>query len=184
MKTTVATFHKVDPKIVADCIKKLPIPGGFFNKTLNPSAYASYEDAIDPEFKLPQRSTYNAAGYDFYYPLRLPVDLYPGDVMVVPTGVCCEFHDPNYFMSLHLRSSIGIKRNVMLANTTGIIDADYFEGENNGHIMVALYNYSDLVFTLNPGDRFAQGILMPYAIATNGNDNATQRTGGIGSTGN
>ena len=55
---------------------------------------------------------------------------------------------------------------------------------NNGHIMVALYNYSNYIFTLHPGDRIAQGILMPYAIATNGNDNATQRTGGIGSTGN
>ena len=78
---------------------------------------------------------------------------------------------------------MGIKHGIMLANSTGIIDADYYNNpDNEGHIMVALLNMTDKVFHVNKGDRIAQGVFTAYLKADD--DNASgKREGGIGSTG-
>lgn len=178
---TVARFKKVTPSILRDNIRNL-YPGGLFDKVIG-AKYEKYEDVIDPEFSLPQASTNHAAGYDFYFPLKEEITIYPHDTKIIPTGVRCEFLDPSYFLAIFVRSSMGIKHGIQLANQTGIIDADYYESENEGHIMAALYNNSDYEFTLKPGDRFIQGIFIPYGLSENGNDKRVQRTGGIGSTG-
>ena len=110
------------------------------------------------------------------------VDLLPGKVTVIPTGVKAYMGAGEY-LSIHIRSSMGIKHGIMLANSTGIIDADYYNNpDNEGHIMVALLNMTDKVFHVNKGDRIAQGIFTAYLKADD--DNASsKREGGIGSTG-
>lgn len=89
------------------------------------------------KIKLPKRATTKSAGYDFYTPFGfvLPTN----ESIVIPTGIRCNCK-PNYFLSLVPRSGIGFKNRVMLANTVGIIDADYYDATNEGHIMIKLVN--------------------------------------------
>jgi len=83
----------------------------------------------------------------------------------------------------HIRSSMAIKRHLALVNSTGIIDSDYYNNEDNeGHIMIALLNYGKETVSLEKGERVAQGIFSKYLI-TNDDDATGIRTGGIGSTG-
>ena len=87
------------------------------------------------------------------------------------------------YLAIHVRSSIAIKRGLMLTNSTGIIDSDYYNNEDNeGHIMIAVYNITDAPVTLEKGERVAQGIFSKYLL-TNDDDARGIRTGGIGSTG-
>ena len=80
------------------------------------------------------------------------------------------------------RSGLGMKHQVRLCNTVGIIDGDYAWAENEGHIMVALRNPLERDLVLEKGDRFCQGILLPFGLAEEADDFA-QRKGGFGSTG-
>ena len=87
------------------------------------------------------------------------------------------------YLAIHVRSSMAIKRGLMLTNSTGIIDSDYYNNEDNeGHIMIAVYNITDAPVTLEKGERVAQGIFSKYLLA-NDDDARGIRTGGIGSTG-
>jgi dUTP pyrophosphatase len=81
---------------------------------------------------------------------------------------------------VHIRSSVGFKHNVRLSNATGVIDADYYHADNEGHIWIGLYNDGDSDFVINCGDRIAQGIFMKYL--TIGDEVEEKRIGGIGST--
>jgi dUTP pyrophosphatase len=87
---------------------------------------------------------------------------------------------PTNFFSIAPRSGIGTKTGYHLTNTIGIIDADYYNAENEGHIYVSLERgFKDL--TLKPHDRFCQGVIMKYETTID--DDVTQkRTGGLGST--
>lgn len=127
---------------------------------------------------LPERATEGSAGYDFTS-LR-EVKIPAGQTVLVPTGIrCCLV--PGYNLDLHVRSSIGIKRNVRLANITGIIDEDYFYGKNEGHIWAALHNDGVDDAYIMAGERFVQGVFREYFITHD--DAATdKRIGGIGST--
>ena len=129
---------------------------------------------------IPERSTAQSAGYDIE--CAEDVTINPGQVAIVATGLKA-FMGYDEYLSLHVRSSIGIKKHIILANCTGIIDSDYYNNEENeGHIMVALHNLGTEPVELKKGDRVAQGIFSKYLIATE--DNASgERTGGIGSTG-
>ena len=101
--------------------------------------------------------------------------------MVIPTGIRCEMNE-NLALLIYPRSGLGFKNYMRLANSTGIIDSDYFYSDNEGHIIIALYNYGDEPVTLEPFERVAQGVFQKYGIVDN--DDADQtRTGGIGSTG-
>lgn len=87
---------------------------------------------------------------------------------IIPTNVKAFMPDDEVLM-LYIRSSIGIKQHVTLANGTGIIDADYFSNpDNDGNIGICLQNNSDEIVSFKKGERIMQGILlnMPYAIAT------------------
>lgn len=135
---------------------------------------SGYHDAI-----MPERKTEFAAGYDLcaYHTGYIN----PGEVVLIETGVKCKIN-PDEYLQLHLRSSVGINNAIMLANGTGIIDADYYNNETNeGHIMIPLRNIGDKVFQYKAGERLAQLVFMPYRIASY--DTATRkRTGGFGST--
>lgn len=131
------------------------------------------------EVQLPVRSTQDSAGYDFY----LPVDtvIKPHETVVVFSDVK-SYMQPNEVLMLFVRSSIGIKKNIVLANGTGIIDADYYSNpSNDGNIGLALFNQSNETVELKAGERVAQGIFVPFLVADNGNTNNV-RQGGTGST--
>lgn len=160
-----------------------------FQTDLEALGFASYSLLTYANINLPERATSCSAGYDICSPVCFT--LKPGQTIVVPTGIRCKM-DENYFLALVPRSSVGIKRNVSLMNTIGIVDADYYYAENEGHIMLALKNNNKpsifpwinkkRSWTVCPGERICQGIFLRYGITDN--DKADRkRTGGIGSTG-
>ncbi len=130
--------------------------------------------------RLPERKTEKSAGYDME--AGAAVDLFPGKVTIVPTGLKSYMPDDEY-LAIFVRSGLSIKRGIMLVNGTGIIDADYYgNADNEGHIMVALYNTGEDVVKIEKGDRIAQGIFLKYG-KVDGDSAQGTRSGGMGSTG-
>jgi dUTP pyrophosphatase len=132
-----------------------------------------------PEVPLPRRATAGSAGYDFVSPVT--VTLAPGGDALIPTGIRAEM-EPGWVLMLFPRSSLGFRHGVRLSNTTGIIDSDYAFAKNEGHIMVKLRNPSENPVTIGRGERFCQGIFLPYGTAEEDGEFAL-RQGGFGSTG-
>ncbi|MCH5287247.1 MAG: dUTP diphosphatase [Christensenellaceae bacterium] len=128
---------------------------------------------------LPARATAGSAGYDFVCPAE--VTLAPGESIVIPTGVRA-FMEPGWVLLIFPRSGLGFKHHMRLANTTGVIDSDYVSAANEGHIMVKIVNGSDHGFTLRRGERFCQGVFVPYGLAEEAGMPG-ERSGGLGSTG-
>lgn len=127
---------------------------------------------------LPTRGSEHSAGYDFY----APEDVYvrAGMIKTFQTGIKA-YMPKNEFLQMHIRSSVGIRKKLMLANTTGIIDSDYYNNpDNGGHILIALYNYGKEGVWVRKGERVAQGIFLEYQ--TTGDIVEDKRTGGVGST--
>lgn len=132
------------------------------------------------DIKLPARGTKGSAGYDFYSPFDFTLS--PGQTLVIPTGVRCKMED-GWFLGLFPRSGIGFKTGVSMVNTIPIIDGDYYNSDNEGHIMVKLENNSSLnkPLVVKAGQAFCQGILLPYGVVVDDNADA-ERNGGFGST--
>ncbi len=128
---------------------------------------------------LPRRATAGSAGYDFV--CTADVTLHPSDAVTIPTGIRCEMQ-PGWVLMLFPRSGLGFKHQVRLANTVGVIDADYFHAANEGHIMVRIVNGSDHAVTIQKGERFCQGVFLPHGLAEE-DDVLEDRAGGFGSTG-
>lgn len=128
---------------------------------------------------LPKRSTSGSAGYDFYSPIGF--ELNPGESIKIPTGIRC-FMDKDWVLMLYVRSSIGFKYHVVLANGTGIIDSDFYNGSGEGHIFIKLVNEGEKTLKVEPGDRIAQGVFLQYGITFDDEADGV-REGGIGSTG-
>ena len=128
--------------------------------------------------KLPQRATPGSAGYDFF----VPVDyvLRPGVDHMIPTGVKVVL-DPGYFLMCVPRSSYGVKYNLRLLNTVGVVDEDFVNGDTEGHIFFPLT--ADRQIDMCAGDRFMQGIIMKYGVVENDTPIKNERIGGCGSTG-
>lgn len=111
----------------------------------------------------------------------------PCDTIIIPnssinvwTDVCVKLAD-NQGLIINVRSSFG-KHKVMLANTQGWVDADYYDNEaNGGNIGVMLYNFGKTPFVIKQGDRIAQAMIVRYD--TFGDVVDTERNGGFGSTG-
>ena len=130
------------------------------------------------EIPLPRRATAGSAGYDFVSPLEVTVP--PGGTALIPTGIRAEMEE-GWVLLLFPRSSLGFRHSLRLANTAGVIDSDYAFAKNEGHIMVKLRNPLPDPVTIGRGDRFCQGIFLPYGTAEE-EDVLTKRSGGIGST--
>ena len=129
--------------------------------------------------KLPQRSTSGSAGYDFYMPYDIGV--IAGKWTTIPTGIRFVTDQPNLVLLLVPRSGLGFRSNFRLANTIGVIDSDYAQSDNEGHIK-AKVTVSDNCM-LNVGQAFMQGIIVQYA-KTDDDNVQTKRNGGFGSTDN
>jgi len=131
---------------------------------------------IDANIKLPTRGDDRSAGYDFYAPDEVTIE--PGCKVTVWTDVC-SYMLPDEVLMLYVRSSIGIKKGLVLANGTGIIDSSYYP--NN--IGICLFNTSNIPVKILKGDRIAQGIFMKYLTADNDEVLNKTRKGGFGSSG-
>lgn len=140
----------------------------------------NFSAPMPESIRLPQRATAGSAGYDFYAPAGF--ELKPGETVLMPTGVRARM-DEGWVLMLFPRSGLGFKYRLQLNNTVGVIDSDYFDAKNEGHIMLKLTNDSneEKTLTVAAGDAVAQGVFLPYGITVD--DGATgQREGGFGST--
>lgn len=137
----------------------------------------------DKNINLPVRKTKNAAGYDFEAAEDITIEPFkPGsNPFFVKTGIKAYMNDDEYLMLCN-RSSNPKKKGLVLANSVGIIDADYYGNpDNDGAIMFAFYNYKSEPVVVKKGEAIGQGIFMRYLICDD--DNATgNRKGGFGST--
>ena len=129
---------------------------------------------------LPSRKTKFSAGYDIAAAEN--IILLPQQVTLIPTGIKAYMQADEY-LGIHIRSSIAVKQKLTLINNVGVIDADYYNNvENEGHIMIPVYNYNQTAVSIEKDTRIAQGIFYRYLLASD--DKAENiRIGGIGSTG-
>ena len=130
---------------------------------------------------LPERGTKYSAGYDFYTANDSPIEIGAGETVTIPTGIKAYMNNDEVLL-IHVRSSVGIKRGLVLANITPVIDSDYVDNEfNEGNIILAIRNTTDEAVVIQPKERIAQGIFMKYLI-TDDDKASGERKGGIGST--
>jgi len=136
--------------------------------------------AIYEAIALPRRATRGSAGYDFFAPTAFT--LAPGEGIKLPTGVRAWMQE-GWVLTCYPRSGLGFKFRLQLDNTVGVIDSDYFESDNEGHIFVRLTNDSrrGKTVSLAAGEAFAQGVFLPFGITRDDAADA-QRNGGFGST--
>ena len=165
----IARFEKVSFGEFAEGWKKV------FPKIADDDIRAVY-DAI----KLPRRATAASAGYDFFLPMDLTLE--EGRGALIPTGIRVKM-DPGWVLCCFPRSGLGFKYRLQLDNTVGIIDADYYGSDNEGHIISKVSSETKSVkkLRLSAGDAFMQGIFLPYGL-TEDDDTADIRNGGFGST--
>ena len=112
------------------------------------------------QWELPAYATEHSAGLDLRAALEAPLTMQPGDAALVPSGLSIHIADPALCAVILPRSGLGHKHGIVLGNGTGLIDADY-----QGPLMVSLWNRSPTAFTVAPGDRIAQLVLMPVVRA-------------------
>lgn len=135
---------------------------------------------IHENIKLPKRATKHSAGYDFYSPMDIV--LRPNSTIKIPTGIRCKM-DEGWVLKCYPRSGLGFKYRLRIDNTVGIIDGDYYQSINEGHIFVKITNETNeaKILKLKSGDGFMQGIFCEYGI-TYDDDAKDTRNGGFGST--
>ncbi len=140
------------------------------------------EDACEVYSKLkkPHRATAMSAGYDFYSPFDFHLE--PGKTIKIPTGIRAKMPE-DYVLMIYPRSGLGFKYRLQLNNTVGVIDSDYYNALNEGHIMIKITNDSNegKALDIKAGEGFAQGIFMQYGIVED-DDAKDIRLGGFGST--
>lgn len=137
--------------------------------------------AVYDGIKLPQRATAGSAGYDFFAPVDLSLE--KGRSLLIPTGIRARIND-GWVLNIFPRSGLGFKHRVQLDNTVGIIDADYYNSSNEGHIMIKLScdaHDEGHSLSLRAGEGFAQGIFLQFGITVDDSSNGV-RDGGFGST--
>ena len=137
---------------------------------------------IGREIPLPQFATPGSAAMDLRACLDGPVTLQAGARAVIPTGLAMALPSADYVALVFARSGLGIKKGVCLSNGVGVIDSDY-----RGEIAVGLVNLSGEDYTVQPGDRIAQLMVVPVVQPTvtlvEELDETDRGSGGLGSTG-
>lgn len=133
---------------------------------------------IYEEIKLPTRGTAGSAGYDFFAPFDF--SLLPADSIVISTGIRFVTDLSSVFLMIVPRSGLGFKYGARILNTAAIIDGDYAQSDNEGHILIKMACEKPL--ELKQGKGFCQGIILPY-YKTDDDVVISARNGGFGSTG-
>jgi dUTP pyrophosphatase len=139
----------------------------------------------DLEFNLPRRKTKHSAGYDFECIETVTIPPYKlGDKpFLIPTGVKCLMVEDEFLMLVNRSSNPG-KKNLVIPNSMGIIDADFYNNpDNEGEMMFAYYNLGTEPITIEKGYCMGQGIFQKY-LTTIDDNTETERVGGFGSTNN
>jgi dUTP pyrophosphatase len=165
----IAAFEKVSFQQYQEGMEK------FFPTYEEEALHRFYE-----ELKLPKRATSGSAGYDFFSPIEF--QLLPGESICIPTGIRVRMKE-DWVLQLFPRSGLGFKYRLQLNNTVGIIDSDYYDSDNEGHIMSRLTNDSKerKILEVQQGTGFMQGIFLPYGITIDDHVSSV-RNGGFGST--
>ena len=133
---------------------------------------------LNVDIKLPTRATEHSAGYDFYSPVTVTIQ--PNEMVMIWTDVKAHMYYDNALFIIP-RSSMG-KQPVMIANTVGLIDSDYFGNEStDGNIGFRLLNLGNTPYEIKEGDRIGQGVFVKYGTVKNDNTKGA-RSGGFGST--
>ncbi|WP_337626001.1 hypothetical protein [Phocaeicola sp.] len=153
-----------------------------FEAAMRETYFLKYDvHGLYDDIRLPARATAGSAGYDFFAPFDFT--LQPGESIQIPTGIRVRM-EPGWFLLGIPKSGLGTKYRLQLDNTAFAIDGDYYHSDNEGHIFVKLTNSTldNRVLSLRAGDKFVQGIFLPYGITYSDNAVGT-RNGGFGSTG-
>jgi dUTP pyrophosphatase len=134
---------------------------------------------LDTSVALPAYQTPGAAGFDLAASVDMTIP--PGAVRLVPTGLVIET-PPGHFLGVFARSSTPLKRGLMVANGVGIVDSDYCGPEDE--IKIEVFNFTRAPVVLKPGDRLAQGVILPFVRAEWQETDTTARPtrGGFGAT--
>lgn len=131
---------------------------------------------------IPRRATPGSAGMDLHACVDTPVTIEPQKLVMVPTGLSMALPHSGYGAFLFARSGLGVKHGICLSNGVGVVDSDY-----RGEICVGLCNVSDTPYTIKPGERIAQLVVLPVAMLASEQaetlDETQRGTGGFGSTG-
>lgn len=140
------------------------------------------DQRLGKEFPMPEYATNGSAGLDLRACLDESLCLEPGQTELIQTGMAIHLSDPNYAAMILPRSGLGHKHGIVLGNLVGLIDSDY-----QGPLMVSVWNRSNDHFTLNPGDRLAQLIIVPVVQAkfelVSEFDSSERGAGGFGHSG-
>ncbi|MNB67137.1 Deoxyuridine 5'-triphosphate nucleotidohydrolase [compost metagenome] len=152
--------------------------------------HREYSPEVEKELgvvlQLPKRATQKSAAYDIFasLPANNVIYINPGEKQFIPTNIKAYMMDWEVLL-MWPRSSQGIKLDLMLANTTGVIDSDYCDNpDNDGHIGIFLRNVGDRVAEIRAGDRIAQCMFTTYLRTDNDEAEALpERVGGVGHTG-
>lgn len=119
---------------------------------------------LDPrlgsEWPMPNYATTGSAGLDLRACVETPLVIEPGQTVLIKTGMAIYIEDTNYAGLILPRSGLGHKHGIVLGNLVGLIDSDY-----QGELMVSVWNRSQTAFTLEPGERLAQYVLVPVMQA-------------------
>ena len=139
-------------------------------------------NSINSDIPMPTYATEGSAALDLRACIDNKIELLPKNTILVPTGLAFYIQDKDYAGIILPRSGLGHKHGIILGNSVGLIDSDY-----QGELMVSLFNNSNNVFIINPGDRIAQFMLIPVISIEYGfvdDFNATSRSsGGFGHSG-
>ncbi|MGN1113033.1 MAG: dUTP diphosphatase [Acutalibacteraceae bacterium] len=131
---------------------------------------------------IPQRATEGSAGADLCACIDTPITINPGDLAKIPTGIAIALPNANLGAFLFARSGLGVKHGICLSNGVGVVDSDY-----RGEISVGLCNVGNKPYTIEPGERIAQMVIMPVALPqlceAQELDETQRGEGGFGSTG-
>lgn len=140
------------------------------------------DQRVGRDFPLPGYATGGAAGLDLRACLDAPLTLHGGETALIPTGIAIHIADPGLAAMLLPRSGLGHKHGIVLGNLTGLIDSDY-----QGPLLISCWNRGDAAFTIEPGERIAQMIVVPVVKArfevVDEFDASERGAGGFGSSG-
>ncbi|MBR6701768.1 MAG: dUTP diphosphatase [Clostridia bacterium] len=132
--------------------------------------------------QIPFRATAGSAGMDLYACIDEPVTLALGEKAVIPTGIAIALPSPELGAFIFARSGLAIKHGIGLLNAVGVIDSDY-----RGEVCVGVINQLSEPYTINPGERIAQLVILPVSliepIEVDELDETERGAGGFGSTG-
>ncbi|WP_062264548.1 dUTP diphosphatase [Endozoicomonas arenosclerae] len=137
---------------------------------------------LGSEFPLPAYATDGSAGIDLRAMLEKPLTLEPGQTELLPTGMAIHIEDSSLAAMILPRSGLGHKHGIVLGNLVGLIDSDY-----QGQLMVSCWNRGHTTFTIEPGERIAQLVLVPVVQAkldiVDSFDESDRGAGGFGHSG-